>query len=551
MPPFRTKSKKVELYDFQDSAYQKMWKALFEEYRRAILLIAKTGYGKTFMLGRLLEEMKRQGKLLSKFSPYGALYLTKATAVEKTTRDLKRFGLDFPDVFVTNYDQLRSKAGEQWLEEYTEIRFGEPVIKYRWHPNAVPGMVICDEAQSLKNPKSTQSTIVRALHKVQDIQIICASATPLSRVCESRYFVLLSHILKEYGFTSEDDEEKAFASFAYMVAGNTHPEEYSATAMKRLRTILSPNIVKVPNIKAKYKSFNTTQLVNFLSPADFQEYADAYEEYLEKLRSIDRDEPGGIAAIWVAQLKFRQKAELLRAPILARAMYESVKAGNAAIAACNFTATIAKAKEVLVRDYGVSSEAVSLIWGGIPSRDDKYDLDLGPQNRKERQRNIDRFQTGKALYCFFTFKAGGVALSLHDTDDHDGYAVENHRPREVYLAPTYSVFDLYQGLGRGHRINSLSNTNQCILFFRGTIEEEVAAKVALKLKSMNSFLNPNESWYDALNKGYSGISLDREILSEEQLEAMAEVDVGDDEDESEEPTQLNYSGEQLLLPEAV
>ena len=172
---------------------------------------------------------------------------------------------------------------------------------------------------------------------------------------------------------------------------------------------------------------------------------------------------------------------------------------------------IKKIKQQLIYD----SEGL----GDLPS-----DLDLGPQDYKKRQVEIDRFQSGQSHYCLFNFKSGGVGLSLHHCDDmtqqkvrrkkDSGYAhVEDipsipTRPRRVLLTPTFSAIELVQGLGRAARITSLSDTEQIMLFYRGTIEERVAAAVSQKLKCLKKVVRQRETWEDiitARNKAYEGM----------------------------------------------
>lgn len=250
-------------------------------------------------------------------------------------------------------------------------------------------------------------------------------------------------------------------------------------------------------------------------------------------------------------------------------MYQQHSEGFAPVAACCFKGTITKAIRILIEKYGVSRSSISIIWGGMETKkkvkkkrkkqvdDFKGKLDftnlsistgmdadeanelfellsqledeveervnedvpkayrLGAQSRTQRQEEIDRFQSGKTTYCFFTFKAGGVGLSLHHTDEMttqktrkkpNGYAVEADiplipiRPRSVTLTPTYSAPELVQGLGRCPRLTSLSDTYQYVVFYKGTIEERVAETVSTKLRCLKKVVKMRESWEDVVLK---------------------------------------------------
>ena len=55
-----------------------------------------------------------------------------------------------------------------------------------------------------------------------------------------------------------------------------------------------------------------------------------------------------------------------------------------------------------------------------------------------------------------------------------------------------------QALGRCSRISSLSETLQELIFYRGTIEEAIAAIVSRKLKCLRQAVGKKEEWKDML-----------------------------------------------------
>lgn len=339
--------------------------------------------------------------------------------------------------------------------------------------------------------------------------------------------------------------------FASTIAAPSKPDEYNAAALARLMVHLRPYVVEVKNLRFKFHARNKIQLISFSNDDERNAYNKAWEDYLKKCAEIEgRDMPGGKFMLLVQFLKFRQAAELIRAPWLARRLYQIVNNDNkSGICACNFKHTISKITKHLVLDYGVSRDEVSLIWGGMDDKPvkkrkivskekldklkeligemDEEDVDflkelgietdvatlkdtspeeeyqknalrsenellrLGKQGKIARQDEIDKFQSGKSKYCIFTFKSGGVGLSLHHDD-------EKHRQRETILAPTYSAIELVQGLGRAHRITSISDTIQTIVFYRETIEEHVASKVSQKLRCLKEVVRTRESWEDVI-----------------------------------------------------
>jgi hypothetical protein len=148
-------------------------------------------------------------------------------------------------------------------------------------------------------------------------------------------------------------------------------------------------------------------------------------------------------------------------------------------------------------------------------------------------------------------RAGGVGLSLHHTDamlpvsqrarrKESGYVYEEDipkistRPRKLYSAPNYSAIDMVQVLGRCPRITSLSDTEQILLFFRGTIEEDVEAICNNKLRCLSKVVrNPNDSWEQLLTEDRSKIERYKQQAAQEASSSIDDPDELIDSVESE------------------
>jgi hypothetical protein len=396
--------------------------------------------------------------------------------------------------------------------------------------------------------------------------------------------------------------QSSWPSWARNVASPAAPDEYVEAAVDRLMDKLHPYVVDVKNVRPQFDARNGIKMIEFDTKEEREYYQKAFDRYLEAVGKLEAsDGPNTQFLILVEWLKFRQAAEFCRCETLAKMMRYNVQEGFAAVAAMCFKPSMAKTAYILNTKFGVPRAQISLIWGGSASFtqqegkrvskeeiiatlsaaargeavDSKLlkrikqqliydseglgnlptDLDLGPQDYKKRQIEIDRFQSGQSHYCLFNFKSGGVGLSLHHCDDmtkqkvrrkkESGYAyVEDipsipTRPRRVLLTPTFSAIELVQGLGRAARITSLSDTEQIMLFYRGTIEERVAAAVSQKLKCLKKVVRQRETWEDiitARNKAYNDIAqqppvLDEDFSSGSDLFDMDETPEDNDEDQ--------------------
>jgi hypothetical protein len=380
--------------------------------------------------------------------------------------------------------------------------------------------------------------------------------------------------------------------FSRFIASPAAPEDYNEAAIERLMEEINDYIVDVKNVRPQFNAINRVMMIDFDNPEAKAKYDKAYENYCIAVGKLEGHKNSSFAKL-VEWLKFRQEAELCRAPFLARSMWNGVKEGYATVCACNFKATIAKITHVLNSNYKVPRQQISLIWGGSQlysqAKEEKFtkedvhqnladilagknvdvkvlkkmrlqlladlagigDLDmslnLGPQDFEQRQEEIDRFQRGDSLYCLFNFKSGGVGLSLHHSDElttakvrrrkESNYAYEEDiplvstRPRLSFLAPTYSAIELVQGLGRAPRLTSLSDTLQTLVFYKGTIEVAVAAIVSAKLKCLKKVVRQRETWEDMIIGQHARLN---DTVDESNIDGseLFEVD-NTDEDEDE------------------
>jgi hypothetical protein len=398
-------------------------------------------------------------------------------------------------------------------------------------------------------------------------------------------------------------DQQSWPAWARNVASPAAPEEYVEAAVDRLMDKLNPYIVDVKNVRPQFDARNGIMMIEFETREQREYYQKAFDRYLEAVGKLEAsDGPNTQFLILVEWLKFRQAAEFCRCTTVARLMHEKVTQGFAAVAAMCFKPSMAKTAYILNSEYHVPRPQISLIWGGSASftqqegkrissdeivatltkaargeevdskllkkikqqliydseglGDLPNDLDLGPQDYKKRQYEIDRFQRGDSLYCLFNFKSGGVGLSLHHCDDltkqkvrrkkESGYAHEEDipsiptRPRRVLLTPTFSAIELVQGLGRAARITSLSDTEQIMLFYRGTIEERVAAAVSQKLKCLKKVVRQRETWEDIITsraKAYQQIADAPPPVPDEELmngSDLFDLDESGEEDDSED-----------------
>lgn len=176
--------------------------------RSASFLRSGTGTGKTFMIGDLIQQLHDSGWIgQQRPTPTPVLYVTAATVVEKTVRELESFyGLQLNHEYtITNYEQLRAGFGSEYIQTKKRLTSdGEYEIYYEWIPFLSPLLIIWDEAHKLKNEQSTQHKIAMAVSRLPDYSMtyqVSMSATPWTRISDCKHFAIAAKIEIE-------DEEK-------------------------------------------------------------------------------------------------------------------------------------------------------------------------------------------------------------------------------------------------------------------------------------------------------------------------------------------------------
>lgn len=299
----------------------------------------------------------------------------------------------------------------------------------------------------------------------------------------------------------------------------------------------------------------------------------------------------------VQKNKFVQAAEIIRAPYLAkRAVTTARRENKSLIIGVKHKETIAKIVTIMVKDYGIKRNQIALIWGGLDggvskrkakkrskemsleekrkllatfaSADDREllkdmgidvneleaevsgkvldtpptkreltvdekSLRLGTQNTTTRQEEIDRFQSEVAQYCIFTYKSGGVGLSLQQDEPWK-------RTREGLFAPVYSGIEAVQALGRAEGFPACSDTRQYMICYDGTVEVDVADKLGKKLKCLREVVRQNQSWQESIYESalhhtyFSGkVAPDKRLIDLGEVELVDEVETEESEDEGE------------------
>lgn len=531
----------VQYYKFQVQASEDIGEALTTE--RGANVIGIVGCGKTFILGRYLKEQFDKGELSpipGSMAP-PVLYISLKPVVPQTKKVLERyFGLKADRVLCLTYPELRSKGYMSlFFEPETYYEGMEEKVKYNWKPTLFPRLLVVDEPQALRNEGANITQLMMSLYRLSpQTKFINLGYTPFVKPSEAKWCTLTAGTRTVPGSTHPETvlREEAWSRWLHKISGGS-PNSLNASAVERVKRAWGKSYVLVKNVRFKHKVRNNQLIIPFATSQHREMYDQAWADYLKELDEAGRMPPGDQALQKaIALLKLQKRAELIRSSYLVHAAAMAQKEGKTPIIAIKYHDTVSLVK-VALRQY--------------PELQPSYII--GGQTGAERQDNIDRFQEGKTNFCVITIGAGGTGLSLHHNPDNKDIS----SPREVYMSPAFNAIDVAQTAGRAHRINSISETNQYLLYFKDTVEEYVASKLEKKLNCMSKLISKNETWGDFFvpqekmghgrNRGVDGGQLTS------QGEEGLELDSGDfmDHDEKTTTKELSFTPQPQLTESVV
>ena len=442
------------------------------QQKQGVLLQAHAGLGKTYMVLPAIKYLLDNNLLEKKSNwPMPILWVTPAAVIPQTLEVINQFRLT-PYVFPMSYAGLRGKIGEQvyWTKHKHPVH---NTFAYNWNPHALPSLVVFDECQGLKNETASQTQIAWSIP--QGVKRIFISATPYQKVSESRSVV--QGVGMNYG--QEQVTTDTAPQLLRDIARWGSPNKLCQAQMGRLRDSMKPYAVYVPKVRYKHVTHTRCRLIEFESDEEKAQYDGFYEAFLAKCRKYDRNTNFGWNEMLVAMQKFREGAELTRSKRMAKRAISTIERGRQTIVVCNFVEPMREVYKSLV-DLGLPKSRITHIVGG--------------QSQSTREHQRQQFQKGEADVMLFTMRSGGVGISLH----HDN---EKARPRHIIIPPTWSAIDLVQALGRGHRITSISDTTQDVIWYKNTIEEKVCERVEAKLGCINASVGAKENWVNVFTNG--------------------------------------------------
>ena len=326
-------------------------------------------------------------------------------------------------------------------------------------------LVILDEVHKCKGQKSLTGECLVAI-KNAGHKLLMLSASAATNVTEMKAFGYVTLLHSGYGFYDFcKDNGVAFNRFGLGT--------WDANLQK-----CKEGMVRIHNTL-----FNTLGCANRMNRKDFgdifpdnQVIADGfdlgsntaklqsvYNEMEYELMNLDESSMEYSEHHFAIIMKARRQSELLKVPAMVSWIEDMYDEGVSPVVFINFRETLEAIEKRL--DSAKYSGKIAKIVGG--------------QTQKQRDNEIEQFQSDTKRICLVMIAAGAAGVSLHDL-------IGNY-PRHTLINPSFSAINILQSLGRCHRANGKTPVIQRFFFANGvTIEERMRQRVDLRLTNLDS-----------------------------------------------------------------
>ena len=379
----------------------------------------------------------------------------------------KHFKMGDKLIGIINYEKLRNGRKDSPIASFV-LHKHKKRPDFEWKlPKKT--LIIWDESQKLKNWKTKNSKTCQAAIKAGYPMLFC-SATNATNPLEMRAVGLALKLF---------DGSKSYYSWAIdngVYKGNWGLEfNGDPKILKRLHVQLFDQRGvrlrrdEIPNFPA----CEIIPQVYNMDDEDALKINETYADMERELAKLAKAEKRDATLEAVAQLRMRQRVELIKVPLFVEMVEEAIEDGFSVAVFVNFTDTI----------------------NAIAERLKTKCLFDGKTSDTARDRNVELFQEDKERVILVNIQSGGAGLSLHD--------LNGKFPRMSIISPTFSPVFMRQALGRIWRDDAKTKSIQRIVCVANTVEEDVCRNVQQKLNNL-----------DLLNDGDLAYGKNYEIISD-------------------------------------
>ena len=437
----------------------------------AYILASTTGTGKTYLASAVLSQIMRREK------PKNVLILTKS---QNLVRDFKNVALDF-DVEVKRLPDGEDTPSEPgvYATTYATGVMRTGLRDYPWD------FVITDEiAEARRWYDSKQGMMTKDLTEKSG-KVLYMSATPFHTALELGHMTKLG-LWNTEGFDQWGKQFGIYRDKEGNYGGGNAPKKLVKLRQQLIERGQYANIDRNmdgynPNfLLAPLSEESKTGLRNIVEAFDLAKDYYARKGQLGKMRALQ-----GNMVVYMKSYLERQ-----RLPEAIELAKRAEREGYKAIIFSEHKAGREDLFKLLEEPDAYWGGKISQIFPRIPDVVDElqkaFPGNLANFSGKEsvmRAEEKDAFLANEKRHIFATYGAGGVGVSLHDTN--------GKYPRvAIYLGPPYSGVMLDQAIGRPWRYGTKSNVQAYFLLSNARDEVDlVIKKVGPRLESLRALVS--------------------------------------------------------------
>lgn len=396
-------------------------------------------------------------------------------SVQKNWFDtLKSFGIENP--IVLTMERLIRGNTEYYTYDYPDY-LNQTNFNQFWKSQGIKvdfpdnSLVILDEVHKCKGQKSLMSESFIAI-KNAGHKLLMLSASAATNITEMKAFGYATALHK--GIDYRDFFQANGVDFNHFgVATWDKDAQKCKDGMIRVHNNLFNllNCASRMNRKDFGNIFPENQIIadSFDVGGNAAKLQSVYNDMYGELMELEESSKYYSAHHFAVIMKARRHSELLKVPAMVNWIIDMYREGISPVVFVNFCDTLNIIEKKL-------NESISF--------DGKISKIIGGQTRKQRDEQIELFQSDISRVCLVMIPAGSTGVSLHD--------LNGNYPRHTLINPSYSAINILQSLGRCHRANGKTPVIQRFFFAEGVeIEQKMRKRVGLRLANLD-YLNDGD-----------------------------------------------------------
>ena len=416
---------------------------------------SQTGTGKTYVASWIAKQLN-----------VPIVVICPKVAVKTWKTVLNNF--DIKADVVINYEKLT--RGNTKYYTYNDSEYFKGKNQRSWYLSRginvnfpTGSLVIFDEVHKCKGLTSLNSELLTAC-KNHNYKLLKLSASAATLVTEMKAFGYVTNLHQGYNFSNWCFNNGASRNnFGAIVMDNVQ------VAIEGMRNI-HDQLYNVYNCASRmtvdmFGSIFPDNQINAncfdLGTANTAKFNLLTEQMQSELAALDERSKTYKEHIFSIMMRFRRHTELLKVPAMVDWIEEAYKEGTSPVVFINFQDTM----DAIVKRLGDKFQPlIGKICGG--------------QTDKQRNSDIELFQSDVKRIMLVNIQAGNASVSLHD--------LNGNYPRRSLINPSWSAINTLQALGRIFRAEGKTKCVQNFMFSLGTIEERMAERIQFKLNNIET-----------------------------------------------------------------